>query len=48
MVDSRLAEMEEKYDLQPSAFSNGFSKEGESDTDEVEEEATPDESSDEI
>ncbi|MBK7883209.1 MAG: hypothetical protein IPJ81_04970 [Chitinophagaceae bacterium] len=50
LVDSRLAEMEEKYDLQPSAFSDGFSKEG-GDDDEVndaEEETTPDENSEEF
>jgi hypothetical protein len=29
IVDSRLAEMEEKYDLQPDALSNGFGEEGE-------------------
>ena len=29
MVDSRLAEMEEKYDLQPEALTEGFSEEGE-------------------
>ena len=29
LVDSRLAEMEEKYDLQPNAMSDGFSDEGE-------------------
>ena len=51
LVDSRLAEMEEKYDLQPSAFSNGFSKEGESDVNDFEEEEiTPeaDESNDDV
>ncbi len=32
IVDTRLAEMEEKYDLQPDALSDGFSQEGESDT----------------
>ncbi|MEJ7626302.1 MAG: hypothetical protein WKF35_05535 [Ferruginibacter sp.] len=40
LIDSRLAEMEEKYDLQPDAMSDGFSEEGEaedSDTDEAEE-----------
>jgi hypothetical protein len=29
MVDSRLAEMEEKYDLKPGAFVDGFGEEGE-------------------
>ena len=29
LVDSRLAEMEEKYDLQPDALADGFSEEGE-------------------
>lgn len=28
LVDSRLAEMEEKYDLQPDAMKEGFSEEG--------------------
>lgn len=28
LVDSRLAEMEEKYDLKPDAMSDGFSEEG--------------------
>ena len=35
LVDSRLAEMEEKYDLRPDALADGFSEEGE-DGDEVE------------
>jgi hypothetical protein len=48
LVDSRLAEMEEKYDLQPSAFSDGFTKEGESDAGDVEEDVTPEETNDEI
>jgi len=30
-VDSRLAEMEEKYDLQPDAMREGFSEEGDDD-----------------
>ena len=29
IVDSRLAEMEEKYDLRPDALADGFSEEGE-------------------
>lgn len=49
LVDSRLAEMEEKYDLRPEALADGFSEEGE-DGDGVEadgeEEATADESND--
>ncbi len=31
LVDKRLAEMEEKYDLQPDALSDGFSDEGDAD-----------------
>lgn len=45
IVDTRLAEMEEKYDLQPDALSDGFSQEGESDTEDADadsEEATDD------
>ena len=49
LVDSRLAEMEEKYDLKPDALADGFSEEGE-DGDEVEadgeEESTADEAND--
>jgi hypothetical protein len=40
LVDKRLAEMEEKYDLQPEAMKEGFGSEGEEDnmeTDEAEE-----------
>lgn len=48
LVDSRLAEMEEKYDLQPDALSDGFGTEG--DDEEIgggeEEEATTDEGND--
>lgn len=29
LVDKRLAEMEEKYDLQPEAMKDGFGEEGE-------------------
>ena len=29
IIDSRLAEMEEKYDLQPDAMKDGFGEEGE-------------------
>lgn len=32
LVDSRLAEMEEKYDLQPEAMADGFGEEGEDDS----------------
>ena len=32
LVDSRLAEMEEKYDLRPEAMADGFSEEGEEDS----------------
>ena len=32
LIDTRLAEMEEKYDLQPNALSDGFGEEGEDDT----------------
>lgn len=35
LVDSRLAEMEEKYDLKPDALEDGFGEEGD-DSDEVE------------
>ena len=49
LVDSRLAEMEEKYDLKPDAMADGFSEEGEG-GDEVEadgeEESTADEAND--
>jgi len=42
LVDSRLAEMEEKYDLQPDALSDGFGTEGDTESGggEEEEEAT--------
>ena len=45
LVDKRLAEMEEKYDLQPDAMKEGFGSEGEdddTDTEGAEEEATED------
>lgn len=50
LIDSRLAEMEEKYDLQPDAMKDGFGEEGEvsdveTETDEAEE-ASTDESND--
>ena len=48
LVDSRLAEMEEKYDLQPDAMKDGFGEEGESDSDtvETEDDAVTDEAND--
>lgn len=49
LVDSRLAEMEEKYDLQPEALRDGFSEQGEDGEatgGEEEEEATTDEGND--
>lgn len=48
LVDSRLAEMEEKYDLQPEALRDGYGEEGEeSGEDAIEGEgATTDESND--
>lgn len=45
IVDSRLAEMEEKYDLQPDALSDGFGEEGEEDTERDTEEETSEETS---
>ena len=44
LVDKRLAEMEEKYDLQPDAMKEGFGSEGEDDDTDTEgaEEATED------
>src|SRR6201995_3469661 len=46
LVDSRLAEVEEKYDLHPDALGESFSEEGEDDdTTASEEEATTDEAS---
>ena len=32
IIDSRLAEMEEKYDLQPDAMRDGYGEEGDEDT----------------
>lgn len=49
LIDSRLAEMEEKYDLQPDAMKDGFGEEGEleeTETDGAEEEASSEESND--
>lgn len=38
IVDSRLAEMEEKYDLRPEAMADGFGEEGEESDEPMEEE----------
>ena len=49
LVDSRLAEMEEKYDLQPDAMKDGFGEEGEeseSDAAETEDDTVTDEAND--
>jgi Plasmid pRiA4b ORF-3-like protein len=48
LIDSRLAEVEEKYDLNSEALSEGFSEEGEDgeSEDSTEEEATTDEGND--
>jgi hypothetical protein len=47
LVDSRLAEVEEKYDLNAEALSEGFSEEGEDgESSSEEEEATTDEGND--
>jgi hypothetical protein len=48
LIDSRLAEVEEKYDLNSEALSDGFSEEGEDgeSEDSTEEEATTDEGND--
>ena len=49
LVDSRLAEMEDKYDLQPEALKDGFGEEGEeaeSSSEETEDDAVADESND--
>ena len=40
LVDKRLAEMEEKYDLQPDAIKDGYGDEGEEEVDEDEGEDT--------
>ncbi len=37
LVDIRLAEMEDKYDLQPEALKDGFGQEGDADNEESEE-----------
>ena len=46
LVDSRLAEMEEKYDLRPDALSDGFSEEGDEVGADSEEETPADEAND--
>ncbi|MEI9934831.1 MAG: hypothetical protein WDM71_08270 [Ferruginibacter sp.] len=42
LIDSRLAEVEEKYDLHPEAMNEGFSEEGEEEDSEMGEEAATD------
>lgn len=42
LVDKRLAEMEEKYDLQPDAMREGFGSEGDEDSESEETEQTED------
>ncbi len=48
LIDSRLAEMEEKYDLQPDAMKDGFGEEGEEpvEKEETEDDVSTDESND--
>ncbi len=49
LIDSRLAEMEEKYDLQPDAMKDGFGEEGEAldtDSEASEEDLSKDEAND--
>ncbi|MBS1495613.1 MAG: hypothetical protein JSU03_10880 [Bacteroidetes bacterium] len=47
LVDKRLAEMEEKYDLQPDALNEGYGQEGdESDSETTAEEETSDDAED--
>ncbi len=47
LIDSRLAEIEEKYDLKPDALSDGFGEEGEEeDSEAAEEETSADEGAD--
>ncbi len=49
LVDSRLAEVEEKYDLNPGALDDGFGEEGEErETDGGDDEAAADEGGDEF
>jgi hypothetical protein len=47
LVDKRLAEMEEKYDLQPEAMREGFGNEGEEETATDEAEETQDDAQEE-
>ncbi len=47
LVDSRLAEMEEKYDLQPDALKDGYGQEGDSDSEEETESESTDEPNEE-
>lgn len=47
LVDSRLAEMEDKYDLQPEALKEGYGEEGEdADTMEAEDDTVVDDTND--
>jgi hypothetical protein len=46
LIDTRLAEMEEKYDLQPNALTDGFGEEGEDET-EASDDVLTDEGADE-
>lgn len=47
LIDSRLAEMEEKYDLQPEALKDGYGEEGEeAEAEEGEDDVVADESND--
>jgi len=49
LVDSRLAEMEEKYDLKPDAMADGYSEEGDEDDNDdmqADEDSTADEAND--
>jgi Plasmid pRiA4b ORF-3-like protein len=46
LVDSRLAEMEEKYDLQPDAMADGYGTEGEAADTDGEEETQAEETND--
>ncbi len=48
LVDKRLAEMEEKYDLQPTAMDDGFGEEGEPETEIENNEETTGEQEDEF
>ena len=48
LIDSRLAEIEEKYDLKSDALSDGFGEEGEEEDSSGEEESTTEESGDDF